>query len=113
MEKEKARVVKTGKGFEILDVPAYTGTVKNGNLKLQGWSKVTVPTANEQGLAFLRKNLTDKDVTDIRRQRVTDAKNNVRTVSEVTLKTKVGRAVKAHPELEAKLEKILAELESK
>lgn len=111
-EKEKARVIKKGKGFEVLEVPAYTGTKKANTLKLQGWHKVTVPTADEHGLALLRKNLTAADVSDIRRQRITDTKNGIRPAGEVSFSTKIKRAVKAKPELQAQLEKLLAEMEA-
>lgn len=111
-EKEKAKVVKTGKGYQVLSVPAYTGTKKAGSLVLQGHSQVTVPTEDEHGLAFVRKNLSAADVTDIRRQRITDVKNGIRPAGELTLTTKIKRAVKAKPELQKRLEKLLAEMEA-
>lgn len=111
-EKEKAKVIRKGKGFEVLSVPAYTGTKKSGTLTLQGHSQVTVPTEDENGLAFVRKNLTAADVIDIRRQRITDVKNGIRPAGEITLSTKIKRAVKSKPELQARLEKILAEMEA-
>lgn len=111
-EKEKAKVVKKGKGYEVLSVPAYTGTKKADSLVLQGFSEVTVPTEDEHGLAFVRKNLSAGDVTDIRRQRITDVKNGLRPAGELTLTTKIKRAVKAKPELQKRLEALLKEMES-
>ena len=91
MAKEKVKVVKDGKSTRVLSVPAYTDS------KLVGWAQVTVFKEDEAGLAAAKASLTLSDVVDLNRQKVTDAKNNLRRGTSVmaTLKqlTKTNPAV--------------------
>ena len=91
MAKEKVKVVKDGKSTRVLSVPAYTDS------KLVGWAQVTVFKEDESGLTAAKASLTLSDVVDLNRQKVTDAKNNLRRGTSVmaTLKqlTKTNPAV--------------------
>ena len=77
MTKEKVKVVKDGKSTRVLSVPAYTDS------KLVGWVQVTVFKEDEAGLAAAKASLTLSDVVDLNRQKVTDAKNNLRRGTSV------------------------------
>ena len=77
MAKEKVKVVKDGKSTRVLSVPAYTDS------KLVGWVQVTVFKEDEAGLAAAKASLTLSDVVDLNRQKVTDAKNNLRRGTSV------------------------------
>ena len=75
-----------------MKVPAYS------NKELVGWTKVTVFKETEAGLTAAKAALTLSDVANINRQRVTDAKNNLRRGTSVMAALK--QAAKANPILE-------------
>ena len=99
MTKEKVKVVKDGKSTRVLSVPAYTDS------KLVGWAQVTVFKEDEAGLTAAKASLTLSDVVDLNRQKVTDAKNNLRRGTSVMAALK--GLVKANPAV-AKIVELLA-----
>ena len=99
MAKEKVKVVKDGKSTRVLSVPAYTDS------KLVGWAQVTVFKEDEAGLAAAKASLTLSDVVDLNRQKVTDAKNNLRRGTSVMAALK--QLTKTNPAV-AKIVELLA-----
>ena len=99
MSKEKVKVVKDGKSTRVLSVPAYTDS------KLVGWAQVTVFKEDEAGLTAAKASLTLSDVVDLNRQKVTDAKNNLRRGTSVMATLK--QLTKSNPAV-AKIVELLA-----
>jgi len=98
MAKEKAKVVKETKSTQILSVPAYSDN------NLVGWTQVTTFRETEEGLAAAKAALTLADLININRQRVTDAKNNLRRGTSVMAALK--NLAKSNP----KVESLIAEM---
>ena len=99
MAKEKAVKVKEGKSTVTLKVPAYTDS------KLVGYANVTIFKEDDAGLAAAKASLTLSDVVDLNRQKVTDAKNNLRRGTSVMATLK--QLTKSNPAV-AKIVELLA-----
>ena len=92
MAKETKKVVKETKTSVIYEIPSYSDG------KLVGWGQCEVFKENPEGLKEAKATLTEKDVVDLNRQRITDVKNNVRRFAEVDAilaKVKAGKATPA------------------
>jgi len=96
MAKEKAVKVKETKTHIVLKVPAYSDN------KLTGYVQVDTFQENEAGLAAAKQSLTLADVIDLNRQKVTDAKNNLRRG------TSVMASLKALAKVNPAVEKLIA-----
>jgi len=92
MSKEKAVKVSETKSTELLKVPAYSEG------KLTGWAQVTVFKLSEAGIAAAKTQLTQSDVADLNRQKITDAKNNLRRGTSMLAALR--QLVKVNPDLE-------------
>ena len=104
MAKEKAIKVSETKSTELLKVPAYSDG------KLVGWAQVTVFKLSDAGLAAAKAKLTQSDVADLNRQKVTDAKNNLRRGTSALANLR--KLVKVHPEIESVIEVLLKRAQS-
>jgi len=90
-KKEKNVVLKTTKTQVFLSVPAY----KTDPLRLVGHVKVTVWAETEEGLKAAREAYSMDSLKDSNRQKVTDAKNDLRRLGdfqEILAKVKAGTA---------------------
>ena len=82
MEKQKAKVIKTGKLTETFEVYAYTGNTKKDNLKLSGTGQVVCFKEDEKLLDAIRKAITLDDIKDLNRQKKTDVLNGLRVIAD-------------------------------
>ena len=92
MAKEKAVKISETKSTELWKVPAYSDS------KLVGYTQVNVFKRNDTGLAEAKRTLTLGQLDDLNRQKVTDAKNNLRRGTSVMAALKA--LVKVNPGLE-------------
>ena len=104
MAKEKAIKVSETKSTELLKVPAYSDS------KLVGWAQVTVFKLSDAGLAAAKAKLTQSDVADLNRQKVTDAKNNLRRGTSIIATLRA--LTKTNPKVEQLVEVILRKAEA-
>jgi len=104
MAKEKAIKVSETKSTELLKVPAYSDG------KLVGWAQVTVFKLSDAGLAAAKAKLTQSDVADLNRQKVTDAKNNLRRGTSAIAALRA--LTKTNPKVEQLVEVILRKAEA-
>jgi len=104
MAKEKAIKISETKSTELLKVPAYSDG------KLVGWAQVTVFKLSDAGLAAAKAKLTLSDVADLNRQKVTDAKNNLRRGTSIIATLR--QLTKTNPKVEQLVEVILRKAEA-
>ena len=104
MAKEKAVKVSETKSTELLRVPAYS------DQKLVGWAQVTVFKLSEAGLKAAKDSLTQSDVADLNRQKITDAKNNLRRGTSVIATLR--QLAKVNPAVEKLIAVILKKAEA-
>ena len=104
MAKEKAKIVKRGKGILIVEVPAYSGD------NLVGKANVTIFEETEENLAHVKSVLTLNDVKDLNRQKITDGKNNLRRGTSVMAALKA--LTKANPKVERIVEMLATQAAS-
>jgi len=104
MAKEKAIKISETKTTELWRVPAYS------DQKLVGWTKVTAFKPNEEGLTAAKQSLTLSDVADLNRQKVTDAKNNLRRGTSVVATLR--NLVKVNPKVGKLVDVILKRAEA-
>lgn len=104
MAKEKAKVVKETKSTQILSVPAYSDN------NLVGWTQVTTFKETEDGLNKAKQDLTLQDVINVNRQRITDAKNNLRRGTSVMATLK--NLAKSNPAIEQLIADLVKRAES-
>jgi len=103
MAKEKAVETSRTKSTITLSVPAYSDG------KLVGHASVVVFQENEVGLAEAKKSLSLVDLANVNRQRVTDAKNNLRRGTSAIAALRA--VAKANPAVEAAVKSLLKRAE--
>ena len=104
MTKEKAVRISETKSTVLLRVPAYSDG------KLVGWTEVDTFKHSDAGLAKAKATLTLANVDDLNRQKVTDAKNNLRRGTSALANLR--KLVKVHPEIESVIEVLLKRAQS-
>jgi hypothetical protein len=92
MSKEKIKIVKQTKTEVTMSIPAYSDG------KLVGYTQVTVFKEDEHGLAALKAVLSLSNLKDLNRQKITDAKNNLRRGT--SLMAALRQLVKVNPKVE-------------